>query len=270
MPEPLSDRQRREIEYHRSHASEAGAALLARGVWRDIIEQPGLKWWNPLWCAYRRLFEKVSSANAPVLVVGCGFGEDAVRLALSRLKVCAFDLSPDCLLVARRLAEKEGVAGSIEFIEASAERLPYSDGFFAAALAVDILHHVDIPAAMREVLRVLEPGGVFVSKEPYTHSRLDQVAAWPRRKLHRLLAPVVYGTSRPYITADERKLNERDIDGVVSTLAGVSIDYFNLATGRVLNKDWAVGNKIERRVLQIGGGRWLAGNVVITGRKPKS
>ena len=38
-----------------------------------------------------------------VLVVGCGFGDDALRLAKLGAKVNAFDLSPDSLEIARSL-----------------------------------------------------------------------------------------------------------------------------------------------------------------------
>ena len=44
-----------------------------------------------------------------VLVVGCGFGDDALYLAKLGANVCAFDLSPDSLSIARALAEREGL-----------------------------------------------------------------------------------------------------------------------------------------------------------------
>jgi len=38
-----------------------------------------------------------------------------------------------------------------------AERLTYSDNVFDAVFFMDILHHVDIPATMKEIRRVLNP-----------------------------------------------------------------------------------------------------------------
>lgn len=75
----LTDRQQREIEYHREHAKEHAARLDQPFSW-DVLDRPSRRWWNPYW----QMFSYLSGQNLKgkrALVVGCGFGDDALRLA---------------------------------------------------------------------------------------------------------------------------------------------------------------------------------------------
>jgi ubiquinone/menaquinone biosynthesis C-methylase UbiE len=90
-----------------------------------------------------------------LLDVGCGTGRFAV-LAAERLgaRVWGVDPSPDMLAQARA----RGARG-IGWRQATAERLPFRDGWFDAAHAHLVLHLVDLDAALPEIARVLAPDG---------------------------------------------------------------------------------------------------------------
>ncbi|RZS39023.1 methyltransferase family protein [Herbihabitans rhizosphaerae] len=71
------------------------------------------------------------------------------------------DLSPGMVQVALRNAENLGL--DVDGRVADAERIPYDDDTFDLVIGHAVLHHIpDVPAAFREVLRVLKPGGRFV------------------------------------------------------------------------------------------------------------
>jgi SAM-dependent methyltransferase len=71
------------------------------------------------------------------------------------------DLSPGMVEVALRNAENLGLP--VDGRVADAERIPYEDDTFDLIIGHAVLHHIpDVGAAMREVLRVLKPGGRFV------------------------------------------------------------------------------------------------------------
>jgi SAM-dependent methyltransferase len=98
-----------------------------------------------------------------VLDVGCGRGLFAVGAA-KRLKsgrVTAVDIRPDD--AARENAKLEGVADKIRIETADALKLPFQNDSFDTVLSSLALHHLESHAdratALREMARVLKPGG---------------------------------------------------------------------------------------------------------------
>lgn len=172
-PSPvLTPRHQRELEYHRRYAARFTRAGLVE-VALDVVDPVRRRWWNAYWHAWTRLFEAGPRGNR-ALVVGCGFGDDAIRLAWVGARGSAFDLSPESLGVALGRAAAAGVP-AIDFRQMACERLHYPDRTFEIVFAVDILHHADIPATLRELSRVAADGCVFVCNEPYTHRLLARV-----------------------------------------------------------------------------------------------
>ena len=94
------------------------------------------------------------------LDVGCGTGA-AVRAAAEVVeRAVGVDLSPAMLAEAR---ERASGGPRVEFVEGDAEQLPLGEGEFTAVLCTTSLHHYPHPeAAVREMTRVLAPGGRVV------------------------------------------------------------------------------------------------------------
>ncbi len=68
---------------------------------------------------------------------------------------------------ALRNAEIEGVSDRVEFRRADAREIPYPDGHFDRVVASFTIHIIrDWPRALREMVRVLKPGGVLALLEP--------------------------------------------------------------------------------------------------------
>ncbi len=101
------------------------------------------------------------------------------------------DLSPGMVTAALRNAE--GLGLDVDGRVADAERMPYDDAGFDLVVGHAVLHHIpDVPLALREVLRVLRPGGRFVfAGEPTRMGdayarRLSQATWWATTNLTRL------------------------------------------------------------------------------------
>ncbi|MBE0602573.1 MAG: methyltransferase domain-containing protein [Deltaproteobacteria bacterium] len=93
------------------------------------------------------------------LDVATGAGHTAVALARLAVRVVASDLTPRMLLEARSLAAETGSA-DIAFTAADAEALPFAEAVFDRLTCRIAAHHFhDIRAAMKEIARVLRPGG---------------------------------------------------------------------------------------------------------------
>jgi SAM-dependent methyltransferase len=102
--------------------------------------------------------------GARVLDVGCGDGALACAAALRGAQVTGVDPDPAMLAAARSRAARVGVEAT--FLEGQTERLPFPDAAFDVAAAITVLCFVsDAPSAMREMARVLRPGGSLVIGE---------------------------------------------------------------------------------------------------------
>jgi ubiquinone/menaquinone biosynthesis C-methylase UbiE len=259
----LTPRQQRELEYHRE--ASAGVHLLDDPFDYTVAEQPSRRWWNQHWAMYTEL-RRLAPAGKRVLVVGCGYGDDALLLARLGAHVDAFDLSDDSLAIARRLAAREGA--TIDFRQMTAERLDYADASFDLILCRDILHHVEIPEAMREIRRVARPGAIFVANEVYSHSWTERVrrSAFVQGWLYPRLKRVIYGDTKPYITADERKMTESDMALVEDAVVVGRRVWFDLAAGRLFPNSLTLLTKFDTLALRVLPGRWLAGRAIVVGR----
>ena len=263
----LTDRQRSELEYHRKHAQKH-TDILQRSFSYEVLSKSSTRWWNPYWQMFEFLIS-LELKGKKILVVGCGFGEDALRLAKLGGDVYAFDLSPDLIALARQLAEREKL--DVNFEAMPTEKLDYPDKFFDCIVARDILHHVDIPIAMSEIVRTSKPNAHFVINEIYSHSWTELVrrsklvdrVLYPRMQRH------IYGTTDPYLTPEERKLNEHDVALVTKPLANIDLEkHFNMLVTRIVSDRFEVVAKVDRiamRLLQPVG-RVFAGRLLIAGR----
>jgi SAM-dependent methyltransferase len=265
----LTARQQRELEYHRDHAATYAEAAL-RPVADDIIVSTARRPWNAYWSMYDRLLA-ADLAGQAVLVLGCGFGDDAIRIARLGARVSACDLSPESLAIAGERARRAGVA--IAFDAMPAEAMTYADNSFDAVVFVDILHHVDIAATMAEVVRVLKPGARVIGDELYTHSRIQRIreSGPVQRLLYPLMRGWIYGGQTPYITEDEHKIDEHEFALVTDRLAEVETDWFNIVEGRLYPSRLTSAARFERAVMRplVGVAPYLAGRVVFSGRLAK-
>ena len=106
----------------------------------------------------RYLLEDLAGAHDRVLDIGCGAGSVAKAVKRERpdLAVSGCDISRSAIAAAN--ASTEGV----DFRLATAERLPFGDAELDFVWIFDMLEHVDDPEQiLREVARVLKPGGGF-------------------------------------------------------------------------------------------------------------
>jgi SAM-dependent methyltransferase len=142
--------------------------------------------------------EAAALAAREVLDLGCGYGGRTVYYARScaAARVTGLEVSQAMVDRGRAFAEAEGCS-NVFFDLGAAESLPYDDGAFDVVASFDVLEHVVDPfAALREIARVLRPGGraylVYPTYLGARSSHLDYVTRVPA--LHRVFDPEVIVT----------------------------------------------------------------------------
>ena len=116
-----------------------------------------------------RLWKRDFTANSGigpgdrVLDLAGGTGDIAALLSKrvgAKGRVVLSDINEAMLNVGRRRLEDQGIVGNIRYAIANAEHLPFDSGEFdAVTIAFGLRNVTDKPAALREMHRVLRPGG---------------------------------------------------------------------------------------------------------------
>jgi SAM-dependent methyltransferase len=98
-----------------------------------------------------------------VLDVGCGIGKPALRIAATtQARVLGINISAEQVRQATEGAHAAGVADCVSFQYGDGMDTRLEPDSFDAVLALESIMHMDRPVALREMCRVLRPGGRLV------------------------------------------------------------------------------------------------------------
>lgn len=134
--------------------------------------------------------------------VGCGTGEDARQLAEvvgTSGRVVGFDTS-EAMLKEARTRHHTGMP-NLQFVRSSADHLKAESASFDAIRADRVLTHVpDVAGALREMVRVVKPGGRVVVSEP------DMPGCWMNNAHQaittRILQAIAHSCAQPFAARD--------------------------------------------------------------------
>ena len=121
---------------------------------------------DPRWRSF--LVERIPPDARRVLDVASGTAAVAIELVRTEpaRTVIGVDQSPEMLAAGHERVESAGLRERIELRGARAESLPFADGEFDALTFTYLLRYVDdVPATMRELARVVRPGGTVAMLE---------------------------------------------------------------------------------------------------------
>ncbi len=202
-------------------------------LWKDAM----VTWLNPP----RR-------AGWRVLDVAGGTGDIAFRVvdaSHGHAHVTVLDINGSMLAVGRDRAEKKGVSGNADFVEANAEELPFPDATFDAyTIAFGIRNVPRIDVALGEAFRVLKPGGRFLCLEfsEVELPLLDKVyEAWSFNAIPKI-GKLVTGDGEPYsylVESIAKFPNQQNFAAMISRAGFGRVSFRNYSGGiAALHSGW--------------------------------
>ena len=154
-----------------------------------------------------------------VLEYGCGEGWITRDLARLGGSICAFDISAQAADNTKRVLTDANVLARCSVEVMAAENLSYEADSFDIAVGFAIIHHLDLPSALKELHRVLKPGGVAYFAEP--------LATNPAIQLYRRLTP-------QYRTVDEQPLELAQLPALLAAFRSFEHrEYYLTALGAI-------------------------------------
>jgi ubiquinone/menaquinone biosynthesis C-methylase UbiE len=151
-----------------------------------------------------------------VLDFGCGNGENGIYSAQCGADVIGIDISPEGVANANLNAKQFHVDGHCRFEVMDGENMSFTDNSFDLAVEYGVLHHVDLDKTIRELSRVVKPGGEMICVEALKHNPLIH---WYRKKT-------------PHLRTEwetEHILGIQDLSVVKKYFSKVDVRFFHLA-----------------------------------------
>src|SRR3984885_12464154 len=155
------------------------------GFLAPVYDQPFLQQW-----VYRPPHDEVIARlrdhqSRKIADVACGTGilSDRIERELQPEAIYGVDMSDGMLAQARARSDQ------VQWLRGPAEQLPFDDGALDAVVTTSGFHFFDQPAALREVQRVLAPGGPAAGPARGTRRALLQPPAGNKRKPKHTASP---------------------------------------------------------------------------------
>jgi SAM-dependent methyltransferase len=221
-----------------------------------------------LWCpeglreADARLLGDVGDRD--VLELGCGAAQAGRWLVAQGARVTAFDVSFGQLEMARELDRRTGIP--VRTVQADAQRLPFRDAAFdVVASAFGAVPFVsDAAGTMREVARVLRPGGRFVFSTTHPVRWVFPDDPGPEG----LTARMSYFDRTPYVEQDEGGVatyveHHRTLGDRVRDLVAAGLELIDL-----VEPEWPEGRTLVWGQWSPLRGALLPGTAIYLCRKP--
>lgn len=148
-----------------------------------------------------------------VLDLGCGPGIVAKQLATRGFQTYAVDFSGDLLARARHHLNDDGLPPT-HLAQADAHRLPFKDNSFDVVLAIALIVWAADPAqVLREITRVLRPGGILIitARNRFSIVNVFDPFFWASRLVPKKMRAWLRGLFQQHDGQQQKRLEPKEI-----------------------------------------------------------
>ena len=182
------------------------------------------------------------------LEVGPGEGRSSRELARRGARVCAVDLC------APKLRRRLPLGSGVDLCGGRGEQLPLRDGCIDLVIVQTTAMHLDLPAFLRELRRVLRPDGRLIALEPLPY--------------HPLVA-LYRAALSPGRLSGARYLTRRDLGRITASFSRARVSYHGLSSAIVATRaTTALDRKVLRTLPWLRRLAWFALIVAEAPRRP--
>jgi len=156
LPKNLKEFKKGEALFHDNHAGEYDKSHCLNSRKVQAIHSSFLQYLDRM------------QKGAEIIEIGCGTGEDIIKIAEKGFRVFGCDISEKMVEKTKQKLKERKKEEKAEFFVADAEMLPFKANSFDASLIVAALHHLENPKkALNEIARITKPNGfVIIGSEP--------------------------------------------------------------------------------------------------------
>lgn len=190
-----------------------------------------------------------------VLEIGCGTGIFSKELAQTNINITSIDISSELLELAHDTNE------CCDFVLNNAMETCFPEGTFDAVVGVAILHHLEMSKAIREVYRVLAPGGRFAFAEPnLLNPYIAMIVSFPWfSRITKMYQSATETACRPWAVGN--RFSEHGFKDI--SVSPFDFLYPNTPAFLV-----PAAKQLSKLLCKTPLFKWLGGSLKISGRKP--
>jgi ubiquinone/menaquinone biosynthesis C-methylase UbiE len=214
VAEIMIDSKKIELERYNQRAESVLLSEKIKALREDGSAGVAVELRSP-YIAYENLIRSVVKRGSKVLDLCCGDGQHSLPTARLGVDLTVSDIAPKNIELTLARASREEL--SVKGLVADSECLPESLQSFDLVTCSGSISYVDLDLFLKEVLKVLKPGGHFIAVDSFNHNPIYRL----NRFMHFLAGRRSWSTLR-------RMPNKSTLKKIANSFEDFSVEYFGL------------------------------------------
>ena len=212
---------------------------------------------------FRTVHEFLGDQLGIVGDIGCGPGVFTRHLSARAKQVLGADIDREAL---ERVKARHQDLENVAFVAANADHLPLADECLDTLLLLEVLEHLaDDTGGLREMWRVLRPGGKIVLSVPVPPGEINEGAPWGHKREGYQLPEIMALLKKSGFRAENHAYAEFKFSRLAASLIRKWRTSFHLPAPIFLSWVAYFDNLLDKKKTQAG--NYLPASVIILARK---